>query len=62
MDYGAIDLGKGGSAIPYHAEDGSICREFEQALVREGLASRMEERLYSWKRPASSSTPTGPTA
>jgi hypothetical protein len=41
MDYGAIDLGKGGSAIPYCEEDKSIRREFEEALAREGVASRI---------------------
>jgi hypothetical protein len=46
MDYGAIDLKKGGSAIPYHEEDRSIRREFEAALAREGVASRMEESFY----------------
>src|SRR5450755_99694 len=46
MDYGAIDLKKGGSAIPYHEEDRSIRREFEAALAREGVASRMDDRFY----------------
>jgi hypothetical protein len=46
MDWGAIDLKKGGSAIPYHEEDPAIRREFEQTLAREGLASRMEPSRY----------------
>jgi quercetin dioxygenase-like cupin family protein len=46
MDYGAIDLKKGGSAIPYHEEDPAIRREFEQNLAREGLTSRMEPSRY----------------
>ena len=46
MDYGAIDLKKGGSAIPYHEEDPAIRREFEEALAREGIASRMEASRY----------------
>jgi quercetin dioxygenase-like cupin family protein len=46
MDYGAIDLKKGGSAIPYHEEDPYIRRAFEAALAREGLASRMEASRY----------------
>jgi hypothetical protein len=46
MDYGAIDLKKGGSAIPYHEEDRSIRREFEETLKREGVASRMDDRFY----------------
>ena len=46
MDYGAIDLGKGGSAIPYHQEDGRSAASSKRALDREGMASRMEERFY----------------
>jgi quercetin dioxygenase-like cupin family protein len=46
MDYGAIDLKKGGSAIPYHEEDPAIRREFEETLAREGLSSRMEPGRY----------------
>jgi hypothetical protein len=46
MDYGAIDLKKGGSAIPYHEEDPAIRREFEETLAREGIASRMEPSRY----------------
>jgi hypothetical protein len=46
MDYGAIDLKKGGSAIPYHEEDPAIRREFEATLAREGLTSRMDASLY----------------
>jgi quercetin dioxygenase-like cupin family protein len=46
MDYGAIDMKKGGSAIPYHEEDPAIRREFEETLAREGIASRMEPSRY----------------
>jgi hypothetical protein len=46
MDYGAIDLKKGGSAIPYCEEDTFIRAEFEAMLDREGIASRMEDRFY----------------
>jgi hypothetical protein len=46
MDWGAIDLKKGGAAIPYHEEDPAIRREFEETLAREGLASRMEQSRY----------------
>ena len=46
MDYGAIDLSKGGSAIPYSQEDPRIRREFEETLQREGVAGRMDERFY----------------
>ena len=46
MDYGAIDLGKGGSAIPYHQEDPAVRKEFEEALKREGVASRMNRKFY----------------
>jgi quercetin dioxygenase-like cupin family protein len=46
MDYGAIDLGKGGSAIPYHQEDPAVRKEFEAALAHEGVASRMNPEFY----------------
>ena len=46
MDFGAIDLGKGGSAIPYHQEDPAVRKEFEEALKREGVASRMNLEFY----------------
>jgi len=46
MDYGAIDLKKGGSAIPYCEEDKFIRAEFEATLNREGIASQMEDRFY----------------
>ncbi len=46
MDYGAIDLKKGGSAIPYHEEDPYLRGEFEATLAREGARTRMEPELY----------------
>jgi hypothetical protein len=46
MDYGAIELSKGGSAIPYHQEDPAIRKEFEETLKREGLPSRMNPEFY----------------
>jgi quercetin dioxygenase-like cupin family protein len=46
MDYGAIDLKKGGAAIPYHEEDPAIRREFEANMAKEGLTSRMDGKLY----------------
>ena len=51
-DVWAIDLNKGGNAIPYHQEDPAIRRMFEETLAREGTVSRMEPRLY--ERPAES--------
>jgi quercetin dioxygenase-like cupin family protein len=47
MDYGAIDLKKGGAAIPYHEEDPAIRREFEATLAKNGVKSRMEDRFYT---------------
>jgi quercetin dioxygenase-like cupin family protein len=49
MDYGAIDLSKGGGAIPYHLEDPAIRAEYEERLKREGVTSRMNPEFY--KRP-----------
>ena len=45
-DVWAIDMNKGGNAIPYNQEDPAIRREFEEALAREGAVSHMESRLY----------------
>jgi quercetin dioxygenase-like cupin family protein len=45
-DFGAIDLKKGGTAIPYHEEDPFIRQEFEQALAREGVPLRMQPEYY----------------
>jgi quercetin dioxygenase-like cupin family protein len=45
-DYGAIDLNKGGGAIPYHQEDPVIRNEYEATLQRDGIASRMNPELY----------------
>lgn len=47
MDYGAIDLKKGGAAIPYSDEDPHLRREFEQRLASEGLESRMRPEFYT---------------
>jgi hypothetical protein len=46
MDYGAIELSKGGSAIGYHQEDPAIRKEFDDTLKREGLPSRMKPEFY----------------
>jgi hypothetical protein len=46
MDYGAIELSKGGSAIGYHQEDPAIRKEFEATLAREGLQTRMKHEFY----------------
>jgi hypothetical protein len=48
-DIWAIDLNKGGNAIPYHMEDPAIRREFDATLRQEGVASRMNPAFY--KRP-----------
>ncbi len=45
-DYGAIDLKKGGSAIPYHEEDPAIRLEFEERLRGAGAESRMNPEFY----------------
>jgi hypothetical protein len=57
MDYGAIDLNKGGSAIPYSQEDPRIRREFEETLRRDGVAARMDERFYQASSDANSEPP-----
>jgi len=47
MDYGAIELSKGGGAIPYHLEDPAIRAEYEERLEREGVTSRMNPEFYT---------------
>lgn len=46
IDYGAIDIKEGGSAIPYYDEDPYLRKEYEATLKQEGIVSRMEESLY----------------
>ncbi|MBI4525979.1 MAG: cupin domain-containing protein [Deltaproteobacteria bacterium] len=46
IDFTGIDLKDGGSAIPYREEDPFIRQEFEAALRREGIASRMDESFF----------------
>ena len=46
LDFGAIDLKKGGTAIPYHEEDPYIRNEFDEALKKEGVPSRMDDKFY----------------
>ena len=50
-DVWAIDINKGGNAIPYHLEDPFIRREFEETMRREGAESRMEPLLYEGPPP-----------
>jgi hypothetical protein len=45
-DVWAIDVTRGGNAIPYTHEDPAIRQEFEATLAREGTVSRMEPGLY----------------
>jgi len=47
MDYGAIDLKKGGSAIPYCDEDPHLRQEFAERLKAEGVESRMLPEFYA---------------
>jgi len=45
-DYTAIDLDKGGTAIPYWMEDPYLRREFEQTLKRNNVPSRMDAAWF----------------
>ena len=47
LDFGAIDLKKGGSAIPYHEEDPAIRAEFAETLKKHGVENRMLPEFYS---------------
>ncbi len=45
-DYTAIDLDKGGTAIPYWMEDPYLRKEYEETLKRNGVACRMDPAWY----------------
>lgn len=57
MDYGAIDLKKGGGAIPYHEEDPAIRLEFNARLTQEGVSSRMNPEFYDGPPPDGAEVP-----
>jgi quercetin dioxygenase-like cupin family protein len=46
IDYGAIDLKDGGTAVPYYDEDPFLRKEYEATLKQEGVVSRMDDSLY----------------
>ena len=46
-DRGAIDIKKGGDAIPYSEEDPYLRKEFEETLAKEGMQTRMNPKLYT---------------
>ena len=46
IDFGAIDMDEGGTAIPYSMEDPYIRAEYEAHLAREGVPSRMDPEWY----------------
>lgn len=46
LDYGAIDINKGGSAIPYYQEDPYLRKEFAETMAKEGVQSRMNPEFY----------------
>jgi quercetin dioxygenase-like cupin family protein len=46
-DIWAMDIDKGGKAIPYHLEDPYIRNEYVETLAKEGVPSRMEDKLYA---------------
>lgn len=48
-DIWAMDIDKGGKAIPYHLEDPYIRQEYVETLAKEGVPSRMEDKLYQPK-------------
>jgi hypothetical protein len=45
-DKWAMDIKKGGVAIPYHEEDPYIREEFRAYMASEGVPVRMEDSLY----------------
>jgi len=46
-DSWAMDIDKGGNAIPYHLEDPFLKREYEETLARAGVSSRMKPEFYT---------------
>ena len=46
IDYTAMDIPEGGTAIPYWMEDPFIRKEYEAKLKEEGVACRMDPKLY----------------
>ena len=46
IDYGAIEIKEGGTAIAYRDEDPYIRKEYEATLKQEGVVSRMDDSLY----------------
>ena len=49
IDYGAIDVREGGTAIGYDIEDPYLRSEFEDCLAGYNIKSRMEPDLYNPK-------------
>jgi mannose-6-phosphate isomerase-like protein (cupin superfamily) len=46
VDYTAMDIPEGGSAIPYWMEDPYIAKEYSEILAREGVGNRMDPQFY----------------
>jgi len=46
-DSWAMDIDRGGNAVPYHLEDPFLRAEYEETLKREGFASRMKPEFYT---------------
>ena len=46
IDFGAIDIRDGGTAIPYDEEDPAVRRDWEASLAATGGTSRMDPKLF----------------
>ena len=46
IDYGAINIRDGGTAIPYDEEDPAVRAQYEEKLAANGIVSRMDPSLY----------------
>ena len=51
-DYTAIDLDKGGTAIPYWMEDPYLRKEFEETLRLNGVECRMDPEMVRRAKPS----------
>ena len=46
VDYTAMDVTEGGTSVPYWMEDSHLRQEYETDLRANGIASRMDSKLY----------------
>ena len=60
VDYTAMDVTEGGTSVPYWMEDSHLRQEYETDLRANGIASRMDPKLY--EKPAGAEAKKSDTA